>query len=105
MNWDKDYWTHHKDHNITWTADIALLNAWEFEAECLTEGGCTFVLAISDIVDSSILTTPITILSEYLDLAEIFSEDAVNTLAKYEPQDLALKTSEVPPFGPLYNLS
>ena len=82
-----------------------MLNAREFEAECLTKGTCAFVLAISDIVDSSILTAPITIPSEYLDLAEVFSEDAANTLPEYGPQDLALETSGAPQFGPLYNLS
>ncbi len=106
IDWEKDYWTHHQDHDITWTANIALLNAGEFEAECLTEGARAFVLAISDIVDSSILSTPpITIPSEYLDLAEVFSEEAANTLPEHGPQDLALETSGTPPFGPLYNLS
>ena len=106
INWEKDYWTHHQDHEITWTTDVALVNAGEFEAECLTDGACAFVLAISDIVDSSILSTPpITIPPEYLDLAEVFSEEAANTLPEYGPQDLALETSGTPLFGPLYNLS
>ena len=85
INWEKDYWTLYKDHDITWTADIALHTTREFQAECLTEGACVFVLAISDIVDSSILTAPITIPSEYLDLAEVFSEDAANTLLEHGP--------------------
>ena len=106
INWEKNYWIHHQDYDITWTADIALLNAGEFEAECLSEGACVFVLAISEIVDRSILSTsPITIPLEYLDLAEVFSEEAANTLPEHGPQDLALETSEAPPFGPLYNLS
>lgn len=83
-----------------------MLNAAEFKAEYLTEGACAFVLVISDIVDSSILSTlPITISSEYLDLAEIFSEEAANTLPNHGPQDLALETSGAPLVGPLYNLS
>ena len=107
INWENDYWTHRQDHDITWTANIALVNASEFEAECLTEGACAFVVAISDIVDySSTLGTPsITIPPEYLDLAEVFSEEAANTLPEHGPQDLCLETSGTPPFGPLYNLS
>lgn len=106
INWEKDYWTHHQDHDITSITNIALINARKFEAECLTEGACAFFVAISDIVDSSILgTPPITIPSEHLDLAEVFSEEAANTLPQHGPQDLALETSGTPPFGPLYNLS
>ena len=58
-----------------------------------------------EIVDSSILSTPlITISFEYLNLAEVFSEEVANTLLQHGPQDLALETSEAPLFGPLYNL-
>ena len=83
-----------------------MLNAGEFEAECFSEGAYLFVLMISEIVDSSILSTlPITNPLEYLDLAEVFSEEAANTLPEHRPQDLALETSEAPPFRPLYNIS
>lgn len=83
-----------------------MLNAREFEAECLTKGACGFFLAISDIVDSSLSSTPpMTIPSEYLDIAGVFSEEAANTLPEHGPQDLALETSGTPPFGPLYNRS
>lgn len=83
-----------------------MLNAGEFEAECLTEGIRVFILAISEIVASSILSTPpITIPSEYLDLAEVFFEETANTLPEHGPHDLALEISKAPPFGPLYNLS
>lgn len=86
--------------------DIALVNASEFEADCLTEGVCAFVLAISDVLNSSIPSTgPNIIPSEYLDLAEVFSEEAANTLPEHGPQDLNLETLGTPPFGPLYNLS
>lgn len=106
INWENDYWTHRQDHDITWTANIALVNASEFEAECLTEGACAFVVAISDIVDCSIISgTPSITIPEYLDLAEVFLEEAANTLPEHGPQDLYLETSGTPPFGPLYNLS
>ncbi len=107
INWGNEYRTHHQDHDITRTANIALVNALEFEAECLTEGTYAFVVAISDIVDySSTSSTPsITIPTEYLDLAEVYSEEAANTLPEHGPQDLCLETSGTPPFGPLYNLS
>lgn len=45
ISWEKNYWTHHQDHDITWTANIAMLNAGKFEAECLTERNCVFILA------------------------------------------------------------
>ena len=45
-----------------------------------------FLLAISKIVDSSILSTPpITIPSEYLDLAKVFSKEIANTLPEHGP--------------------
>ena len=83
------------------------MNPSEFEAECRTESACAFVVAISDMVDySSTSGTPsITILPEFLNLAEVFSEKAANTLPKHDPQDLFLETSGTPRFGPLYNLS
>ena len=46
INWEKNYWTQHQDHDITWTSDNALLNAGEFEAECLSKGAYVFVFAI-----------------------------------------------------------
>ena len=78
----------------------------EFEAEYLGESACAFVIAISDIVDysSNSRAPSITIPLEYLDLAEVFSEEAANTLPEHSPQDLCLETSGTPPFGPLYNL-
>lgn len=91
---------------ITWTADIALLNTSEFEADCQTEDACAFILAISDVFNGSIPSTSLNIiLSEYLDLAEMFSKEAANTLPEHGPQDLNLETLGTPPFGPLYNLS
>ena len=82
-----------------------MLNSGEFEAKYLSESTCVF-LAISEIVDSSILSTSLfTIPLEYLDLAEVFFKETANTLPKYGPQDLALETSEALPFGLLYNLS
>lgn len=57
-------------------------------------------------MDSSILSTPpITIPSEYLDLAEVFSEKSANILPNHEPQNLAFKTSGAILFWPLYNFS
>ena len=47
----------------------------------------------------------VTLLSKYLDLAEVFSEKTSNTLSKYGPQDLALETLGVLLFGLVYNLS
>ena len=65
-----------------------MLNAGEFKAECLSKGACVFVFAISEIVDSSILSTPlITIPLEYLDLAKVFSKEAANILSEYGPQN------------------
>ncbi len=68
-------------------ANIPLVNASEFEAEYFTESACAFVVAISDIVDySSTSGTPsITIPPEYLHLAEVFSEEAANTLPEHGP--------------------
>ncbi len=72
------------------TENIALVNGSEFEAECLTEGVCAFVVAISDIVEySSTSSTPsINIPLDYLDLADMFSEGAATTLPEYGLQDL-----------------
>ena len=83
-----------------------MLNIGEFEAEYLSECTCVFVFAILEIIDSSILSTsPITIPSKYFDLAEVFSEEAANTLPEHGSQDLALETSEIPSFRLLYNFS
>ena len=83
-----------------------MLNAGEFKAECLSESACVFVLAILEIIDSNILSTlPTTISSEYLNLAEVFFEKVANTLPEHRPQNLALETSEVTLYRPLYNLS
>lgn len=85
--------------------DIALVNSLEFEADCLFKGAGTYIVAISDILNNSILSTALnTILWEYLDLAEMFSEEAVNTLPEHRPQDLSLETSGTLSFGLLYNL-
>lgn len=57
------------------------------------------------IVDSSNLSTPlITIPSGYCNLLELFFKEAANTLPEHGPPDLALETSEAPPFVLLYNL-
>ena len=81
-------------------------NTGEFGAQYFSEGAYIFILMISEIVDSSILsTTLITNPLEYLDLAEVFSKEAANTLPKHRSQDLALETSEAPPFRLLYNIS
>lgn len=86
MNWEKNYWTYHREQDITRTADILLLNAGEFETECFTEGASAFVIAISDIVNGSILSTPlIEIPSEYLDLTEVFFEEAAYILLMHGP--------------------
>ncbi len=72
------------------------------------EGTLAFTVAISDIlkVDNKVPARPFpTISAEYLDLAEVFSEDAANTLPDHSPQDLSLETTKVPPFGSLYDLS
>lgn len=83
-----------------------MLNIGEFKVEYLTEGTYTFVLAILDIVDISIFSTPlITISSEFFDLAEMFLEEITNILPKHGPQELALETLGAPLFMPLYNLS
>ncbi len=59
INWENDYWTHYQDHDISLTANIAMVNSSDFEAECPTEGAYAFVVAISDIVDySSTSCTP-----------------------------------------------
>lgn len=81
INWKKDHWTHHQNYDNTWPANIALVNKLEFKAEYPTENAYAFVVSISYIIDSSILSTPlITIAPEYLDLAEELSEEAANTL-------------------------
>lgn len=105
INWEKNYWTHYKNHNISFTANIALLNPEEFEAECLTRGACASFLAISDIINSGILKPPFMIPSKYRDLTEVFFKDAANTLHEHGPQDLTLETSCELPFRLLYNLS
>ncbi len=78
-----EYWTHQPLHDLSKTVDLALLNASEFEAECSMEGTLAFMVAISDIleVDNKVQATPVpTIPAGYLDLAEVFSEGAANTL-------------------------
>ena len=42
---------------------------------------------------------------EYLDIAEVFSEDSAHKLPAHGSHDLSIETTSDPPFGPLYNLS
>ena len=83
-----------------------MVNASEFEAGCPTEVECAFVVAVSDIVDysSTLGTSSITIVPDYLDLAEVFSEEAANTLPEHGLQYLCLEPSPTSPLRPLYNL-
>ena len=90
-------------HYLSKTVDLALLNASEFQVECSMKDNLAFMVAISDIleVDNKVQATPVpTIPAEYLDLAEVFSENAANTFPDYDPQDLSLKTIKAPPFRP-----
>ncbi len=57
-------------HDQGKTVDLALLNTFKFEAECLMEGTLAFIVAISDIleVNNIVQATPVlTIPVEYLD--------------------------------------
>ena len=87
-------------------ADIILINAREFEAKCLNNNICAFILVISDIVDSSILSIPpITIFSKYFDLAEVFFKKAAYTLPKHGLQHLVMEILETLLLQLLYNFS
>ncbi len=108
VDWANDHWTHLQVHDLSKKVDLALLNASEFEAKCSMEGTLAFTVAISDILkmDNKAQARPVpTIPAEYLDLAEVFSENGANTLPNHGPQYLSLETNKAQPFGPFYNLS
>lgn len=86
-------------------ADIALVNALELEADCLIKNASEFVFTISNILNSSILSTSLNFISfKYHDLIKIFFKKMVNMLLKYRSQGLNLKILDILPFKLLYNL-
>lgn len=95
-----------QNQDIILISNIILLNAIEFEANCLIKGVYIFVITISDIVNNNTLSTPlITILSQYFDSAEVFSKKVAKTLTEYGPQNLALQIFRISSFRLLYNFS
>ena len=84
-----------------------MLNAQEFEVECSSFDAVAYMIAIIE-TDLGELETKLqifVILSEYSNLAHVFSEDAANTLPKYKYHNLCLKTTGTPLFELMYNFS
>ena len=78
------------------------------EAECSSSDAVAYLIAITeiDLANPEELPRQIPLIpSEYDDLANVFSEDAANTLPENRNHDLRLETIGKPPFGSVYKLS
>lgn len=89
INWKNDYWTHYQKNDLSFIPEIALVNAKKFKAKCFKSNVTTYMITITDIdITRNKINAILVILSEYANLAHVFSEDIANTLPKHGLHDL-----------------
>ena len=97
--------------------DIEILNAAEFEKELIRTGGQALVAYISGVgstrdprVDSVQIMNiqelaAFVLPAELAEFADVFDTEKAGMLPEHRSNEHAIKLTEAPPFGPLYNLS